>query len=288
MSTETYNLPPIRNDFDGYDSLIRFYNDVDTKFSSSDTLAVVFGVEFDASMTGLLWFVIEKLKGKNVAGYLTALPTELREKWKSNGFFNKFNYDTTKIEKKHKEIRYIEIEKSAITKVTDYINEELLNRNDIPKMSAELHREFNKNIVEIINNAFEHGKTDKVICCGNYSAKENILEFSICNVGITIRQNVENYRQRKQNGIMPNSCIDWATEDGTTTVENISRGLGLYLLKQFFDKNGGRIQIVSDNEFWERKNQAVITEQLSTTFNGTIINFEFNLADTKAYCLAGE
>jgi len=53
-------------------------------------------------------------------------------------------------------------------------------------------------------------------------------------------------------------------------------------------QNGGRIQIVSDAGYWQRKNGSIVTARLSQPFPGTVVSIEINTADTQSYTLSSK
>lgn len=84
-------------------------------------------------------------------------------------------------------------------------------------------------------------------------------------------------------------AIIWATTERHTTKEDsLPGGLGLKLLIDFIDLNGGRIQIVSDAGYWQQKSGESVTKQLRHPFPGTVVSLEINTADTKVYRLTPE
>ena len=68
----------------------------------------------------------------------------------------------------------------------------------------------------------------------------------------------------------------------------IPGGLGLKLLCEFIDLNGGCIQIVSDAGYWRRSGRQTAVTKLNHPFPGTVVSVEINTADTESYSLASE
>ena len=64
--------------------------------------------------------------------------------------------------------------------------------------------------------------------------------------------------------------------------------LGLNLIREFLKLNGGKIQIVSDDGYWDEKANTMDAKELSCNFIGTIVNLEFNLDDPKSYLFSSE
>lgn len=84
-------------------------------------------------------------------------------------------------------------------------------------------------------------------------------------------------------------AIEWAMKKGNTTkTKNISGGLGLDLIYQFIQHNKGKIQIISNDGFWEWHRGMINKKRLSSPFQGTIANLRFNLNDKTYYMLQSE
>lgn len=83
-------------------------------------------------------------------------------------------------------------------------------------------------------------------------------------------------------------AIKWATNDGHSTKTDISGGIGLALLKEFITKNNGKLQIVSDNGFYQYENMTEQSRYFSESFPGTIVNLQFRTDDTLSYSLYDE
>ena len=87
--------------------------------------------------------------------------------------------------------------------------------------------------------------------------------------------------------LAPEEAILWATTGrNTTKMGKIPGGLGLKLLCEFIDLNGGRIQIVSDAGYWLRETKRIFTARLNSPFPGTVVNVEINTADKQSYELS--
>ena len=84
-------------------------------------------------------------------------------------------------------------------------------------------------------------------------------------------------------------AIVWATEaNNTTKGGSVPGGLGLKLLGEFIDLNGGCLQIASDAGYWRRSNKGSSSTPLGHPFPGTVVNIEINTADTHSYVLSSE
>jgi hypothetical protein len=168
-----------------------------------------------------------------------------------------------------------------------YIESELMSHSEIPSMSSGLRKKFRESIYEIFSNAVIHSQTKEgIFSCGQLFPKKRSLAFSIADLGIGIYWNV---RENEKLDLTPEDAIKWATEERNTTKRGrISGGLGLKLLREFIDLNGGRIQIVSDAGYWSRAGKKTVTSRLSEPFPGTVVSVEINTADGQSYALSHE
>lgn len=98
-----------------------------------------------------------------------------------------------------------------------------------------------------------------------------------------------NVNEYLRNNLSGEDAIKWAVgEDHTTKQGSIPGGLGLSLIRDFLEKNDGKIQIVSANGYWEQREGQEAVNQFSQVFPGTIVNLEFNIEDKSYYSLSSE
>ena len=164
-----------------------------------------------------------------------------------------------------------------------YINEQLLDKSQFPKMSDRYKKQIRSKIQELFANAVEHGKAKQIYCCGQHFPKKGVMNFTIVNLGTTIMKNVNSFL--KEN-LEASKAIEWASKEGHSTAAsetNPTRGLGLSLLHDFIIKNHGELSILSDNGFWSIKNQKQSSQEIEKKFLGTIINIIVNVNDPKEY-----
>jgi len=183
----------------------------------------------------------------------------------------------------------VEYRKSKVSEIGSfekYLEKKLLAHTELPTMSVLLRKKIKESILEIFNNAKMHGDCEFVFSCGQYYPRKGRLDFTIVDIGNTIRKNVRDYLRRK---ISSKKAIEWAvSECNTTRKGNIPGGLGFTLIRDFLRKNGGKIQVASANGYWYEKGCTSESEELNDFFRGTVVNLEFNVNDQSSYCLASE
>jgi hypothetical protein len=168
----------------------------------------------------------------------------------------------------------------------EYLDTELLSKKAMPNMSAQLRKRINESVFEIFNNAAIHGGCSHIFTCGQYFPNDRRLDFTIVDLGNTIRKNVSTFLDTELSG---EQAIKWAVQEGhTTRTGPIPGGLGLSLIREFLKKNKGKIQIASADGFWQEAHGNEQSQVLAESFGGTIVNLEFNIVDRSYYYLSSE
>ena len=162
----------------------------------------------------------------------------------------------------------------------NYIDAEIVRY--FPVMEAKVKHNLSVYIQELFGNAQIHGACTKVYTCGQYYPVSHKMDFTIVNLGTTIKTNVVDYLE-DINEKMPDNCIDWAVQPEHSTKRTNSGGIGLSLMRDFIHYNKGKYQIISGNEFWELDKQIVNLRELNDPFPGTIVNIEIDQNDTNIY-----
>ena len=169
-----------------------------------------------------------------------------------------------------------------------YLFDELFSIHDLPKMSPLLKKKVTEGMLEIFINAQAHGDTKNIFSCGQFYPQKGKVDFSIVNLGSTIQKNVSHY---KQSNISSSEAIEWAIQEGNTTRshrDQIPGGMGLSTLLLFIKLNGGRLQIISGDGYWENSQSGPYKNLFANYFDGTIVNIEFNVNDKSSYSLSNE
>ncbi|MGD9155434.1 MAG: ATP-binding protein [Bacillota bacterium] len=276
----------IRSNYDGYRQLLGLYGEI--KDCLADDVVIDFQktIWFDANLLSVLGAILNKTEENlNKIELVNIKCGAIELLWQRNHFLSHFGgYKLPDFQESTIKYRKFKITEEKVFK--DYLDSELLSKNAMSEMTPLLRKKINESIFEIFNNAVIHGNCKNIFSCGQYYRKHEKLDFTIVNLGTTIKANVKNYLKKKLN----QNSISWAVKEGNTTKKgNIPGGLGLSLIRSFSTINQGKIQIVSADEYLEQDESGQIrTEILQGDFPGTIVNLEFNLTDPHSYCLASE
>lgn len=275
----------IESDFDGYNTLMDFYDKIKDLAFGEIILDFSNTVWFEANLIAILGAILSKAQSEINDVKIENLSITIKKLFSRNHFLSHFGglqipdyYETTTKYRKFK------ITEEKLFK--DYLDSELLSKKAMPDMSVLLRKKINESIFEIFNNAVIHGHCDNIFSCGQYYPAYKKLDFTIVDIGNTIKYNVNNYLKNNLSG---EGSIKWAIIQGNTTKNgSIPGGLGLSLIREFLKMNSGKIQIISSDGYWEQKGDVEIGKVFSQTFPGTIVNLEFNIDDKSHYYLSSE
>ncbi|MBI5141720.1 MAG: sensor histidine kinase [Nitrospirae bacterium] len=279
-------LPEIRHDQAGFEALIRLH--AQTKDCLFDDIEIDMNATtwFDADMCAAFGAILYHLGAELNTISLTNMRSDVGDILARNGFLS--HYGREKIpDRWGTTIPYRRFDVKDDRYFADYIEAELMNRSEMPAMSPALLKKFRESVFEIFSNAVLHSRTERgIFSCGQSYPKRQRLDFSVADLGIGMRQNI---KENTGLSFTPQQAIAWATEGRNTTKRGlIPGGLGLKLLRDFIDLNGGRIQIVSDAGYWRRENGKTVIARLNRPFPGTVASIEINTADMQSYALSSE
>ena len=275
----------ISSDFNGYETLIDLFNRIDNLKFEDIILDFSKTKWFEANLTAVLGGILSNAQNNSNNIKLEGLSSKCETLFFRNHFLSHFGglkivdfNDTT--------IKYHKFKVTEEKLFKEYLDRDLLSKEAMPKMSDLLKKKINESIFEIFNNAVIHGDCQYIFTSGQYYPKKNRLDFTIVNLGKTIKENVNEYLNKTLSG---DETIKWAVTEGNTTKRgSIPGGLGLSLIREFISKNEGKIQIISADGYWEQIKNREESKNFSKVFKGTIVNLEFNTADTSNYCLVSE
>lgn len=279
-----FSLPPIRHDLSGFEALVRLNAEAGKQRFSKIEIDMTAVSWFDADMCAPLGAILYRI-GHNVNMVrLTNLRSSVEKILSKNGFLSHYGhmpvrdtYGTT--------ISYQRFDVKDDRFFAGYVESKFVGRSELPRMTPGLVKRFRESVFEIFSNAVIHSHTLLgIFSCGQFFPKRHRLDFSVADLGISIRRNVKKHAGLD---LPPHEAIVWATQAQNTTKRgSIPGGLGLKLLSEFIKLNGGRLQIVSDSGYWSLEKSNIQTARLRAPFPGTVVNVEINTADAQSYTLS--
>ena len=170
----------------------------------------------------------------------------------------------------------------------NYLTRLWLGRNWV-NVSPDLGSVIVGNMAEIYLNAFEHGKSPiGVFACGQHFPKKHELNLTIVDFGVGIPSNVRFYKANefRPEQLSAAKCLEWAFQRGSSTQPG-GRGIGLDLLHNFVQKNGGQLEMFSHEGYVSINNGKISFTERDKFFEGTMVNISLK-CDGSYYCLASE
>jgi anti-sigma regulatory factor (Ser/Thr protein kinase) len=168
-------------------------------------------------------------------------------------------------------------------RILGYIDDELMSREEMPTMTKSLQKEIRRAFFEVIGNVFYHsGSAIGAIVCGQVYPKANEIQVTFLDRGIGLAAKVRSCVDGIEgDGI----AIEWALQRGTSTLATgtQSRGLGLYLLRQFVRANEGEFRIYANGAHLEQKPQGVYSGSLSPQLRGTLVDLRIKVRPDVEY-----
>lgn len=279
----------LKSDYSGFEQIINLHKQIET-MNFEDKLEVDMPHWFDANMCAPFGAVLSIPNNKNVKITLNfENHLKVMEILQKNQFLPKFGFDKpSKPDDYDSTIEYIQYNINDDKKFKNYVETHFGNDvHGFPKMSPELLKKFRGSLYEIFGNSAFHSETNHIFACGQYFHLQNRLDFSIADLGIGFHGNIND----KMNlDLSPQEAIIWAMEENQTSKKGgtVPGGLGLKLIKEFIEKNNGKMQIVTYNGYWEFSNGRTTINTFNSIFPGTVVNIEINTADSFYYCLESE
>ncbi len=279
------NLGTIRSDLSGFNTISNIAKQTKDSFLNSIELNFSYCSFFEANMAAPLYSVIARLRDELNDVSINNMQSSVETILRKNRFLTVFNqpklsdYNQTTLPFKIFKL-------TAGEQFNDYLNRYMKGKG-IPTMSKALTKRFRQSLLEIFLNAAIHSESGLgIFVCGQFYPQKHRLDFTISDAGIGIRENVRRYTRRKVNSC---NAIKWALAEGHTTKSGSQPGgLGLKLLKDFVQRNKGKLQIVSNFGYYEFDADGDFCDKMDYSFPGTCVNLEINTTDTSSYCLSSE
>ena len=281
-----YPLPEIRHDQESFAALTLLHAQTKDCFLEEIEIDLGGTKRFQADMCAALGAILYRLGRQLNTVRLVDATDEVAEILSKNGFLS--HYGREKIpDSWGAAISYRRFDVRDDHYFSGYIEREFIHRSDLPEMSPGLAKKFRESIFEIFSNAVLHSDTSLgIFSCGQFFPEQDRLDFTVVDLGVGMRRNI---RDRTGHNLGSVDAIVWATEANNTTKRaGVPGGLGLKLLGEFIELNGGCLRIVSDGGYWEKKKSDLSTGTLDHPFPGTVVSLEVNISDASSYSLASE
>ncbi|AKB84104.1 ATP-binding protein [Methanococcoides methylutens] len=266
----------LSSNYQGFQKITSLYKKIKT-IENDDELIIDMPWWFDANMCAPLGSILLPILDRNIPITLncTSAVTEILQK---NKFLPKFGFNVpSRPDYYDSTIEYIQFD--ANDEYKRYVNKHFQpGIHGMPKMGDNIFKEFRGSLYEIFGNSVFHSETKQIFSCGQYFHRQNRLDFSIVDLGIGFHGNI---KKKIDLDLSPKNAIAWAMEEDQTTRKGscVPGGLGLKRVKRFIEANGGKMQIITYNGFWEFSKDRPIINTFKDNFPGTIVNIEINTSN---------
>lgn len=280
----TYQLFRIDNTFDSYQSLISLYEQHRNDFFGDIHLEI--RIFFAANMSAALGAILDIFTGNLNEIHFDHISPKVETILQKNDFLTYYGRNRA-VDFNNTTIRFQKLKPTDGKYFKTYVIEELIEGHsvDLPRMSKGVKEKIVEAIYEIFVNAQIHSESDFIYTCGQFYPNMNKIEFTIVDTGIGFREKIN---RRFDSNLSAVKAIKWAVEERKTTKLGISGGLGLAVLKEFITINEGKMQIVSNDGFFQYDASKEILKKFEGEFPGTIVNLQFKTDDKHNYSLKSE
>lgn len=279
-----YKLGAINNTYESYQSIIQFYETYKNELFGEISLEI--SNFFAANMSAALGAVLDKFTAN-----LNQINIDIKNKpveiiLQKNDFLTYYGKQST-TDTNRTTIKFQKLKPTDGKYFKSYVIKELIqeHNSDLPRMSIGVKEKIVEAIYEIFVNAQIHSDTKYIYTCGQFFPNKNQIEFTIVDTGIGFREKIN---RRFQSNLSATKAIKWAVEDMKTTKQGISGGIGLAILREFVKENKGKMQIISNEGFYQFDGQDEVLKEFTGEFPGTIVNLQFKTNDNNNYSLKGE
>ena len=233
-----YSLSNVHNDFDGYNKLVNFYSEYKDEFLEDIKLNI--NIWFDANLCSVLGSIVDKFsESLNSVNFMPS--DNIQIILQKNSFLSQFGYSSLS-DTYHTTIKYLKLKTTDGRFFSDYVENQLLIREEFPTMSDAVHEKISQSIYEMFVNAQIHSETSHIYTCGQYFPARNTLDFTIVDTGIGFAGRIKKNFDLE---ISSKEAIIWSLKDGNTTKKDVSGGIAqiknrLYrLLSDSWRRSGG-------------------------------------------------
>lgn len=167
--------------------------------------------------------------------------------------------------------------------VLSYVDQEIMDRDEMPAMTVPLKKEIRRAFFEVIGNIFYHsGSPVGAIVCGQIYPKINEVQIIFLDRGVGVARKVRSCVEAIGDDV---KAIEWALQQGTSTLSTgtLSRGLGLYLLREFVRVNGGQFRMYANSAFFEEGPAIHGRRSMALPLQGTLIDLRIKIRQDVEY-----
>lgn len=226
---------------------------------------------FSGELTSLLGIMIGKLQSNKKTVLVKTNENKVSNLLRKNGFFEMYKLEDVRIDTYQSTIPFLRVYSESVKKIEEYLNDSVF-----PKITSRLPLDdlttIQEAVFELMQNVKDHAESDILYVSGQYYPNKHKIELSFADAGVTIpKKFLQKYESSKSDDLL----IKWATEEGNSTKNISSSGLGLYDIKESL--NGiGKLTIVSNYGYYSYEGEdEEYLNRLESPLPGTLVNLTF-------------
>jgi hypothetical protein len=275
-----HKLATIRSSREGFERLAQLWSDAAPLFSGQLELDLSECDFFDANMAAPLGAVLALIADKFNRIEIVRVRPAIESVLRRNGFLTNYGYKPEE-DAGRTTLPFARFQLDDERLFADYLKRQLEGKG-IPRMTEGVGKVSQQSIFEVFQNAVTHSASRLgIFVCGQFYPHEQRLNITIADAGVGIRTMVREYLKSE---ISSGDAICWALQGGNTTrTGRRPGGVGLKFLHDFVKRNGGKMQMVSGDGFYEYGKGCDTLRQAELP--GATVNLEINTADTQSYRL---
>lgn len=274
-----YKLATIRSNQEGFERLAQLWSEAARLFSTRLELDLSECNFFDANMAAPLGAVLALIADKFNRIEIVRVPGPIEIMMRRNLFLADFGY--APLESGGTIMPYRRFQLTDVALFAEYLRGNLRGKG-FPQINEGAGKVFQQSVLEVFQNSVTHSDSRLgIFVCGQFYPHEQRLNIAISDAGVGIRDKVRQYLRKSE--MSSQEAIRWALQGGNTTRTGPRPGgVGLKFLHDFVVRNRGKIQIISDDGFYE---YGTGYDTLKACLPGTTVNLEINTGDTNSYRL---
>lgn len=215
-------------------------------------------------------------KGGEAPILRNTLQPHVRDALTKNGFLASHGMDAQAFQ--NNAIAYHHDREPNVSSFATFIAEEWLSRNWLD-LGRDVRQEIIQSIVELYNNAFEHGRASGFFTCGQKFPNKGEVQIAFLDFGDSIPGTVKGLRENQR--LSDHESIIWALQAGNTSKPGFSRGLGFDVLMDLVSGAGSHLEIYSREGTVRATNRNPVAKTLGFKFPGTLIQVTISTAGVK-------
>ena len=281
VSILTIHVPTVNDGFNDFCNLFKIWQEIDA--SCAKIILDFHKCKFlrpnaVAFLGGLIRYM--ESQGRDIKINSDSLKPKVCRILQQNGFLSHFGFGLEPWQ--GNSVPYREDLTKNCNEIVSYLQRQWLGRNWI-NISSSLQHEIVGNVIEIYENAFEHGKTDiGVFSCGQYYPTIKELKLTIVDFGVGIPFNVREFLEKSN--LSAEDALRWSFQMGNTTKSDFKpHGVGLSTLKDFISINNGKLEIFSNDGYAIIGSNKESYRNQTINFKGTLVNITFQCKKNEHY-----